>query len=152
MPFPFDCPNNTSSKKQIVQQCFAMVQSVTSPCHPLRLVHMAFCCVTTQLAHTWLLTVTALCVIMWRIWIIVAAVESRRLQMQILPIHLSSSSNSICLPPIPPTITCVLSSESLSLRNQFLAVMRRMGQQVVKLLPRATVDSFGDLMVCTQSG
>jgi hypothetical protein len=72
--------------------------------------------------------------------------------MQILPIHLSSSSNSICLPPIPPTITCVLSSESLSLRNQFLAVMRRMGQQVVKLLPRATVDSFGDLMVCTQSG
>jgi len=27
-----------------------------------------------------------------------------------------------------------------------------MGQQVAKLLPMATVDSFGDLMVCTQSG
>ena len=152
MLFPFDLPNNISSRKQILKQCFAMAQSVTSPCHPLGPVHMAFCCVTTQLAHTRLLTLAALCVIIWRIWIIVAAVESRRLQIQILPSHLSSSSTSVCLPPLPPTITCVLSRESLSLLNQFLAVMRGLGQQVAKLVPMAAVDSFGDPMVCTQSG
>jgi len=40
-----------------------MAQSVTSPCHPVGLVHVAFCCATTQLAHTRLLSVEALRVI-----------------------------------------------------------------------------------------
>jgi hypothetical protein len=65
-----------------------MAQSVTRHCHPLGLVHVAFCCVTTQLADPRLL--------MWRIWIIVAAVESRRLQTRILP----SSSSTLNLPPL----------------------------------------------------
>lgn len=76
----------------------------------------------------------------------------KRLQIQILPSHLSSSSPSVCLPPLLPTITCVLSGESLSLHNQFLAITRGWGQQVAKLLPTATVDSFGDVMMSTQSG